>query len=91
MKIREGFVLRRIPGMNLVMPAGENIRTFDRAVMLNDTCAFIFEKLQAGETEEAIAKAMTEKYDVELSRAAEDVKDIFALFAEAGLAEESRA
>ena len=41
MKIKEGFVLRKMPGMNLVMPVGENIKTYKGSVMLNDTGAFI--------------------------------------------------
>ena len=88
MKIKEGFVLRKIPGMNLVMPAGENIKTCKNVMMLNDTCACIFEKLQAGETVESIAEALTAKYYVEYPEAVEDVKHMLAQFVAAGLAEE---
>ena len=52
MKIKKGFILRRIPGMNIVMPTGENIRHFRNAVTLNDTAALIYERLQQGESPE---------------------------------------
>ena len=62
MKIREGFILRRIPGMNIVMPTGENIRVFRNAVTLNDTAALIFEKLQRGESAGSVAETLALKY-----------------------------
>ena len=42
MKIKEGFILRKVPGMNLVMPTGKNVKDFNGSLMLNDTGAFLF-------------------------------------------------
>lgn len=52
MKIKDGFILRKVPGMNLVMPTGKNVKTFNGSLMLNDTGAFVFEHLQKGNTPE---------------------------------------
>ena len=87
MKIKDGFILRKVPGMNLVMPTGKNVKSFNGSLMLNDTCAFIFEKLQKGSTPEETAEALTRKYDVTLDTASADVKNIAAALIEAGVAE----
>lgn len=55
MKIKDGFILRKVPGMNLVMPTGKNVKTFNGSLLLNDTGALIFEKLQKGSAPEEIA------------------------------------
>ena len=87
MKIKDGFVLRKVPGMNLVMPTGKNVKTFNGSLVLNDTGAFIFEKLQKGASPEQTAEALTREYDVSLDTASADVKNTVASLIEAGVAE----
>ncbi len=87
MKIKDGFVLRKLPGMNLVMPAGKNVKEFNGSLVLNDTGAFIFEKLQKGATPEETAEALTREYDVALDTASADVKNTVASLIETGVAE----
>ena len=45
MKIKDGFILRKLPGMNLVMPTGKNVKTYNGSLVLNDTGAFLFDGL----------------------------------------------
>ena len=87
MKIKDGFILRKLPGMNLVMPTGKNVKEFNGSLMLNDTGAFIFEKLQKGSTPEQTTEALTKEYDVPLDTATADVKNTVASLIEAGVAE----
>lgn len=87
MKIKNGFILRKVPGMNLVMPTGKNVKTFNGSLMLNDTGAFIFERLQKGSTQEEIADALTQEYDVSLDTASTDVQKTIDSLIEAGVAE----
>ena len=87
MKIKDGFVLRKVPGMNLVMPTGKNVKAFNGSLMLNDTGAFIFEKLQKGSTPEETARALTQEYDVSLDTASTDVQNTINSLIEAGVAE----
>ena len=58
-----------------------------RSLVLNDTGAFIFEKLQKGSTPEQTAEALTGEYDVSLDTASADVKNTVASLIEAGVAE----
>ena len=87
MKIMDGFILRKLPGMNLVMPTGKNVKAFNGSLVLNDTGAFIFEKLQKGATSEETAQALTREYDVALDTASADMKNTVASLIEAGVAE----
>ena len=87
MKIKDGFVLRKLPGMNLVMPTGKNVKEFNGSLVLNDTGAFIFEKLQKGAAPEETANALTQEYDVALETARTDVQNTVNSLIEAGVAE----
>ena len=87
MKIKDGFVLRKLPGMNLVMPTGKNVKAFNGSLVLNDTGAFIFEKLQMGAAPEEIAQALTQEYDVSFDTASTDVQNTINSLIEAGVAE----
>lgn len=87
MKIKEGFVLRKLPGMNLVMPTGKNVKEFNGSLVLNDTGAFIFEKLQNGSTQEETVQALTQEYDVAIDTASTDVQNTISSLIEVGVAE----
>ena len=87
MKIKNGFILRKVPGMNLVMPTGKNVKAFNGSLMLNDTGAFIFEHLQKGSTPEETVQALTQEYDVSLDTASIDVQKTIDSLIEAGVAE----
>lgn len=87
MKIKDGFILRKVPGMNLVMPTGKKVKEFNGSLMLNETGAFIFEHLQKGDTPEATAQALTQEYDVSLDTASKDVQNTITSLVEAGVAE----
>ncbi len=85
MIIKDGFVLRKLPGMNLVMPTGKNVKTFNGTLMLNDTAAFIFEHLQKGRTEEETAEKLASKYGLTEAKAKADVLKTVEALAEAGV------
>lgn len=84
--ILEGFVLRKMPGMNLVMPTGSRIKDFKGALMLNDTGAFIFERLQGGKSTDAIVGDLMSEYSVTAEKAREGVENTLSLLKEAGVA-----
>ena len=45
MKIKEGFILRKVGGSNVIVPTGNETNEFNGMITTNDTGAFIFEKL----------------------------------------------
>ena len=50
MKIKEGFILRNVAGSNVVVPVGQATVDFNGMMSLNDTGAFLFDKLTKGIT-----------------------------------------
>lgn len=87
MKIKEGFKLRLICGQRVVSGEGTGNVNFAKLVTLNDTAAFLFNKLvEAGEfTTEQMADLLTEEYDVERETALADCGKLVAKWAEIGL------
>ena len=88
MKIKEGFVLRELSGMNLLMPAGEKVKSFKGAVMLNESGVMLFKLLQSGVSVQQLEKALTEEYAVDAATAAADVAKTLDSFRQLGLLEE---
>ena len=76
MKIKEGFILRNVAGSFVVVPIGEATLDFNGMMNLNETGAFLFEKMIEGTTREDLIKALTEEYDVDEETASKDV-DLF--------------
>ena len=79
------FVLRKVCGVNVVLPTGLQVKDFGGALNLNDTAALIFEQLQAGKTAEEAAAALVAEYDVSPEKAFADVQKTIDLLREAGV------
>ena len=85
MQMNKDFVLRRVCGLNVVLPTGTNVKDFGGALNLNDTAALIYEQLQAGKSVEEAADALMEAYDVTREAALADVQETIESLREAGV------
>ena len=84
-QLNKDFVLRKVNGMNVVLPTGPKVKDFGGALNLNDTAALIFEQLQAGKTIEETAAALVAEYDVTPEKALADVQKTIDSLREAGV------
>ena len=84
-QLKKDFVLRKVCGLNVVLPTGANVKDFGGALNLNDTAALIFEQLQAGKTIEETAAALVAEYDVTPEKALADVQKTIDSLREAGV------
>ncbi len=75
MKIKKGFVLREIAGQYMAVPVGERVNDLHGMIALNETGAFIWKLLENDKTEEELAEALTEDYDVSFEEALGAVKE----------------
>ena len=73
MKIKDGFLLRTIGGTCVVVPVGQASVDLRGMITLNETGAFLWETLQSEQTEQDLTARLLDTYDVEESRAKEDV------------------
>ena len=74
MKIKEGFVLRNICGEYVVVAVGRQTLDFKGLIKLNETGAFLWERLQAESTTEELLTAMQAEYDVDAATASADIE-----------------
>ena len=79
------FIVRKVGGVNVVLPAGQKVKDFGGALVLNDTGVLIYEQLQAGKTVEETAAALVAAYDVTPEKALADVQKTIASLREAGM------
>jgi hypothetical protein len=84
-QFNKDFVLRKVCGLNVVLPTGANVKEFGGALNLNDTAALIFEQLQAGKTVEETVSALVAAYDVTPETALVDVQETIESLREAGV------
>ena len=64
MKLKDGFILWQVAGKTVVLPCDETL-DLNMMITLNDTGAFLWEKLQEETTQEALAAALLGEYDVD--------------------------
>lgn len=89
MKQKEGFVLREICGEKVIVAEGLKVVDFGKMVSMNETATWLWEKcLELGDfTAEQLAEAICQEYNVEPSKALEDINRILDTWKGIGLIE----
>lgn len=57
-KIKEGFLLRKVAGDHVVVPVGEAGKVFHGMIRLNDTGAFLWEQCRKETTKEQVLQTV---------------------------------
>lgn len=85
MKIKSGFVLRKIASSWMVVPVGERAAELNGMISLNETAAFLWQFLQEEHSKEEVVAAMVAEFDVEPQQAAQDIDGLLSNMKAAGL------
>ncbi len=85
MKIKKGFILRKVGGQNVVVAVGEASRSFSGIIRLNETGKLLWEQLSADKTEDELCAALISEYDISEEQAHDDVFAFVQKLKEAGL------
>ena len=88
MKTKNDFVLRNIADENIAIPIGEGSDRLNGVITLSESGAFLWEKLQAEQTEETLLTALTDEYDVDTETAQKDIRAFLGKLRELGCLEE---
>ena len=72
MKLKDGFLLRHVAGQAVVLPMGGTL-DLNMMITLNETGAFLWERLQNDTDEAALVTALLGEYDVDEATAAKSV------------------
>ncbi len=75
MKLKYEFVVSEVADKAIAVTVGEDAENFAGMIRLNESGAFIFEKLKEETTEEAIVDAILEEYDIDRETASGVVHD----------------
>lgn len=88
MKLKEGFILKKILDDYIVVPTGDNIVDFAVAVSLNETGAFLWHQLEQEKTAEDLISALAAEYEVEAEQVSADVTEFIEMLKKHGFLSE---
>ncbi len=88
MKIKNGFAKREIAGSYIVVPVGKEASEFNGMITLNESGSFFWDSLQNDTTFDDAIEKITSEYDVDKSRAEEDLKKFITMLKENNLLDE---
>lgn len=88
MRIREGFVLRRVMGKTVAVAVGPAGKSFRGMIKLNDTSRDIWEGVEKGLDENGICELLCQKYEVSRERAEADVRQMIDTLRKHGVIED---
>ena len=79
MRLKDGFMLKKILDDYIVVPTGDNIVDFAVAVSLNETGAFLWQQLESEKSVEELADALAGEYDITSEEVIDDVVEFAEL------------
>ena len=88
MKIKEGFVLRTVDDMHVVVAVGKAAAQFNGMITLNETGAVLWKCLEAGCDGQALTAALCDAFEVDAATAEADAAAFVRSARLAGLLDE---
>lgn len=83
MRVKNGFILRKVGRQYVVAATGEASKNFNGMIRLNEEAAYAFGLLQEGVTEDSLVAALVEKYGGSEAEVRTDVANFLAKLKEA--------
>ena len=83
MKVKSGFILRKVGKQYVVAATGEASKNFNGMIRLNEEAAFAFGLLQEGICEDGLVDALVEKYGSDAAETRADVAHFLSKLKEA--------
>ena len=85
MKLKKGFLLQQVAGMNLVVSTGE--AEFDGMITLNDTGAFLWSLLASETDRDTLVKKLADEYGIDDATACRDTDAFLKTLTDAAILE----
>ena len=85
MKIKSGFVVRKIANQYMAVPIGARAKELHGMIGLNETAAFLWELLKEERTEDELVHELLKEYEVEQEQARQSVKRFHELLIKEGV------
>ena len=87
MKIKDGFVLRKVGKEQVVVAVGAAMKDLNGLIKLNDSGVLLWKLLEKGASEEDLAGALVKEYKIAPDRAAADTASFLVPLKEVGCIE----
>ena len=87
MKIKNGFVIRKVGGIGVVVPVGEMSKNFHGMINLNETGEFLWNFFSQEHSVDEAVSAMLAEYDVAEEIARKDVENFVNIVVQNNFAE----
>lgn len=78
MKIKDGFITRKIGDKIVAITVGEHTKDFNGMITLNDTGHFIWKCLEKDTDKESIANEVIKEYDISTADAMAEIDKFIA-------------
>lgn len=88
MKIKDGFLLRQVAGVNMVIPIGQASVNFNAMITLNDSGTFLWNCLEDDLSADELIKKMLDEYEVDSATAKSDVYEFIDRLKQADILED---
>lgn len=88
MKIKSGFIVRKIADQHMTVPVGERSQELHGMIGLNETGAFLWKLLEEDQTEESLVSALTLDYEVTQDQAKTSVQTFLSRLKDEGVLED---
>lgn len=75
MKLKDGYLLRNVAGVHLVVPIAERVIEFKGMMTLNETGAFLWQNLLEEKTREELLLSLLEEFEVDKETASKDIEE----------------
>lgn len=88
MKIKNGYILRHVADVHMVVPVGERTREFRGMMTLSETNAFMWRQLETQRSYAELLGALVAEYCMEENDAKLDLDEFLTMIRESGALEE---
>ena len=87
MKIKEGFITKKVAVDVIVIPAEQALVDFKAIITLNETGAYLWELLKEDISKEKLLENMLKEYDADEKILSADIDEFLSVLEEKGLLE----
>ena len=85
MKVKDGFVLRKVAGNYIIIGVGEEAVDFNGMITVNETGAFLWNLLSEDITVDELLSALLKEYDIDENTAKADIDEFITKLKEGEL------
>ena len=89
MRIKNGFILRKIADQYMAVAVGSRTRELHGMIAMNETAAFLWEQMREDCTEDDLSQALLDTYEIDEDKSKEVVQRFIDMLKKEGVLEDA--